>query len=500
MKNIRLLSILLAVLLMLQCCLIPAYAAEVSDSQPGGETEATEAQPEETVPAVPFGNASVTNGCRTIDGQSPLGGSERMLETAQAAFIYETSTDTLVYAYNPDLRLYPGSLSKILTALIAIEEGDLSDVITVSTREISKLPAGALDVKLKEGEKVTLNDLLHCLILASANDAALVIAEYVAGNEAEFVVKMNERLQKIGCTNTYLTNCHGLDDPQQYTTVRDMAKIVREAVKNETFKELFVVKQYDVPPTNKMEKERELASGNHLVYELVLPQFNDLRVTGGMPSYVSAAAGASIVFTAEDKGMSFIYVIMGSVRTLKENGYTVKYYGNFEESLDLLEYSYSNYKINRLLYNGQSLSQFPVSNGESSVVACSKIALDTVLPVTAKMDNLQPQYTIRNGGLNAPIAKGEQIGSVQLWYNTSCVAETELYAMSPVKAVGNTGVTIYSIASRDDSNLSDVLSFLGILILIVVVPFGIYLAINHFRRSMTRARRRRRRASRRRSR
>ena len=134
------------------------------------------------------------------------------------------------------------------------------------------------------------------------------------------------------------------------------------------------------------------------------------------------------------------------------------------------------------------------------MVACSKIALDTVLPVTAKMDNLQPQYTIRNGGLNAPIAKGEQIGSVQLWYNTSCVAETELYAMSPVKAVGNTGVTIYSIASRDDSNLSDVLSFLGILILIVVVPFGIYLAINHFRRSMTRARRRRRRASRRRSR
>ena len=501
MKKIRIISILLCILLFMQSAVPGAAATEPSDTLPGDSMSPSDTTvPENTSPTAAVGNASIANGCRTIDGQSPLGGSERMLETAQSAFVYESSTDTVIYAYNPDLRMYPGSLSKILTALIALEEGKLSDVITVSTREISQLPVGAITAKLKEGEKVTLEDVLHCLILESANDAALIIAEYVAGNEADFVVLMNQRVQEMGCTNTYLTNCHGLDDAQQYTTARDMAKITLEATKNATFREIFKAKRYTIPPTNKKDEERKLASGNHLVYELVLPQFNDLRVTGGMPSYVSAAAGASIVFTAEDKGMSLVFVIMGTVRTMKENGYSVKYYGNFEESLDLLEYTFSGYKINRLLYNGQAMNQFPVSNGESSVVGCSKIALDTVLPVTAKMDNLDPRYTIQNGGLNAPISEGQQIGTVQLWYNASCVAETELYAMSEVTTAGNNGVTIFSVASRDDSDLADVLSFLGTICLIVLAAAAVYLGINHFRKSLRRARRRRRRASRRRSR
>lgn len=495
MKKYRFPSLILALLLLLQCLTIPAGAAQTEET-----TEpTTESAVEETVPVVAFGNATVTNGCRTIDGQYPLGGSDRMLETAQAAFVYEATTQTVIYAYNPDLQLAPGSLAKMLTALIAIEKGNLDDEITVSTREISQLPVGAITARLKEGEKLTVRDVLYFLILTSANDAALILAEYIAGDEPRFVDLMNERLAELGCTNTHLVNCHGLDSAQQYTTARDIAKITLAASQNATFMEIFGAKEYTVPPTNKNEKERDIASGNHLKYELVLPQFNDLRVSGGMPSYVSAASGASIAFTAEDKGMELVFVILGATRTYNEDSGNAKYYGNFEESLDLLAFAFNNYKINRLLYQGQALNQFEVKGGECDVVGSSETLLDTVLPITAKMDNLKVRYTVRDGGLTAPIAENEIIATVQFWYNTSCVAETELYAMNPVRAVGNTGVEIFG-ASRDDSNLGDVLLILGFLLLAMIVLFGGYIGYNYLRRSMRSARRRRRRASRRRSR
>ena len=494
MKNNRTTALLLAILVMLQCLVMPA-----SGTQAENTTDPSDETTEVTVPEVAYGNATVTNGCRTIEGMSPLGGSDRMLDTAQAAFVYEVTTQTLLYAYNPDLRLAPGSLSKMLTALIAIEMGKLDDEITVSTREISQLPVGAITAKLKEGEKITVRDALYQLILASANDAALILAEYIAGDEPRFVEVMNQRLAELGCTNTYLVNCHGLDNSQQYTTARDIAKLTLAASQNPTFMEIFGAKTYDMPPTNKNEKVREVTSGNHLKYEMVLPQFNDLRVTGGMPSYVSAASGASIAFTAEDKNMELVYVILGATRTYNEESGNAKYYGNFEEALDLLAFSFNNYKISRLLYQGQALNQFEVSGGECDVVGSSETLLDTVLPINARMDNLIVRYTIRNGGLKAPIADNEVIGTVQYWYNTSCVAETEMYAMNPVKAMGNTGVEIFG-ASRDDSDLGDILKFLGILLLVAVVLFGGYIGYGYLRRSMHRARRRRRRASRRRSR
>ena len=201
MKNYRTTALLLACILLLQCLVMPASGAPVEN-----ETEPSDESTEVTVPVVPYGNATVANGCRTIEGMYPLGGSDRILESAQAAFIYETTTQTVIYSYNPDLQLAPGSLSKMLTALIAIEMGKLDDEITVSTREISQLPVGALTAKLKEGEKITVRDALYQLMLASANDAALILAEFIAGDEPRFVDLMNQRLKELGCTNTMLVN------------------------------------------------------------------------------------------------------------------------------------------------------------------------------------------------------------------------------------------------------------------------------------------------------
>ena len=493
----------LLICLILQCMVLPIAATEATDAtQPTDET-----QPESSAA---FGTTSVVNGCRTINAMSPLGGSEKMLQTAQAAFIYETTTETVIYSYNPDLRLYPGALMKILTAMIAIEQCEMDEELTVSMREIPKLPAGALNAGLKNGEVITMLDALHLLILEAANDAALVIAEHIAGGQAPFVELMNERLAELGCKNTYATTCTGLDDPAQYTTARDMAKIILAASEYEVFQEVFGAKTYTIPPTNKNENERKVVSGNYLVYELVLPQFHDGRATGGMPSYTSDVAGASIAFTAvenpnydneenHDYGMNLICVSIGGTRTVADNGWKVQYYGSFEEALDLIEFAFSGFQIKELVYEGQALNQFPVANGDNAVIAQPNESFETVMPVGVNMKHLTFRYHAMGGGMQAPIAAGQHISNVEIWYVNSCITEAKLYAMNPVRASGETGVSIQG-SGRDDTNMGGILKFLGIACLIILVPLAVYLVYNNVRRYLAMNKRRRRRASRRRSR
>lgn len=500
MKKNRFLITLLCLLLVLQ----PVFAA-ATETDNTTQEEPSEETTEETVvqkdifsvEEVSSSDVAVVSGCRTLEAMYPLDGSEQKLKTAQSVFVYETNTQTAIYAYNPDLQVIPGALSKMLTALIALEYCSLDEEVTVKSYEFSTLPVGALHTKLSDGEKLSMRDLLHLLILGSYNDAALAIAAYVAGGEAAFVDMMNEKLEKIGCTNTHLVDCHGLNTADQHTTARDMARIVEACTQNEDFCEIFSATSYTVPETNKSES-RSLKSLNYLTEQTILPKFNYAGITGGFPSY-SAAAGASIAFTGTKNNMDLIFVVMGASRTHNSDSGLATYYGNFEEACDLIEYVFGGFRIYRMVYEGQALKQFQVTNGEQDVVGYPNVNIDTVLPTGTKMSNLIEKYSAVGGGISAPISSGDRIATVQLWYGASCLADVELYAASDVRELGNTGLVI-SGASRDDSGLVGVLSFFGKALLVLAVLFGVYLAYNSLMRSRARARRRRRRASRRRSR
>ena len=498
MRKNRLLILLMSLLLCFQCLTPVAFADETE--APSEEETVEEEAAEVTdfaVEDVGPNDTAVTNGCRTLEGIYPLGGSDRMLETAQAAFVYEINTQTVIYSYNPDLRLYPGALVKMLTAMIALEYCDMDDPVTVKSYEFATLPPGALNAKLKEGEKMTMGDLIHLMMLETANDAALAIATHVAGGQTQFVELMNRKLQELGCVNTHVVDCHGLSTADQYTTARDMARLVEACMANEDFYEVFQAKSYTVPETNKSEK-RDIRSVNYLTEQTIVPKFNYKGVVGGLPSY-TGSTGASIACTAKKGSMDLIFVVLGATRKINPDSGVATYYGNFEEVLDLLEYTFNGFRIYRMLYSGQALKQLQVANGEQDVVVCPDISIDTVLPIGTKQINLIEKYTLRSGGITAPVAAGEQVASVQLWYGSSCLADVELYAMCDIREIGNTGLSIAD-ASRDDSNLGDFLAFVGVLCLIIVAALAGYLAYNSFRRSMVRARRRRRRASRRRSR
>lgn len=489
MKKLSGLSLTLCLLLVFQILSFPVFATETVPSATGTLPVEGEAE---------VGRVAVTSGCRTIDGAVPLGGSERIVETAQAAFVYEQNTNTVIYSYNPDSTMSPGAMTKILTAIVAIENGNLEDEVTVSTANYKTLPVTNQLAKLKEGEVMTLKDLLYCMIVRMANDAALTVAEHIAGSQDAFVTMMNEKVREIGCTGSVFANCHGIDTAGQYSTARDIARIVQYAIKNPDFKELFGTNKYTIEATNKTEKKREYTTQNYLLEQTEIIKYIDYSVTGGVATYTSSS-GASLACTAEENGLSLIIVIMGCKRIYKDTG-IVEYYGNFDEVWDLLAFAFDGYRVCNLLHNGQSMSQFTVAGGENHVVGQSHTDMDVVLPKEAKMNSLILKYAVEGGGLTAPIAKDQKVANVEIWYRNSCVTEAELYAMSEVRAVEDKNLKIKSVASRDDSNLSELLRFLGIVCLIIFVPFAIYLIINHIRRTIAMKRRRRRRASRRRSR
>lgn len=498
MKKFRYFSLLLCLLLTIQCLLLPVQSAEMTQPTFPEETAVPAVQKAEDLP---FGTVCVQKGCRTIEGMEPLGGSDRRLESAQSVFLYEMTTDTVVYSYNPDTKVHPGTLAKMVLVLLVVENCDRDEIVEVTEGIQSYIPMGSHNIKLKSLEHLSVDDLLHAVMMEGANDAAVALAHHVAGTTGAFLDMMNNRVKMMGCTNTEFGNISGLYTMQSYSTGRDMAKIVQEAVKNEDFKEIFGATDYTIDPTDLTETKRTLNLGNYMMSEAVIPDFYDTRVTGGMQSY-HEQTGASIVCIAKERKenhpLTYIGVVLGATRTFAANGWQPVNYGNFNELTELLRYGFDNFKINRIIYDGMSLSQFTVAGGESNAVGQAIVDIDSVVPINAQMQNLVMRFSVVNGGLSAPVKKDQLIATMQVEYRNSVLAEAEVYAMGDVKKSTETGVTIRSTAVRSDSDDSGFLSVVGTICVIVLGLVVAYLAFNAYMRSRIRARRRRRRANRRR--
>jgi len=386
---------------------------------------ATEGATDDTAP-----DSSVLMGCRSYDAQQSLLGSARLIQNVEAAFLYETKSDTLMYSWNADAQVYPSSLVKIVTAIVAIELADLDDQVVVKEQTLSTIPSDAASSDLVDGEKLTLRDLLYCMMVDSANDAAAVIAEHISGDQSAFVENMNKYASEHGCTDTHFTNVTGLHDPQQVTTVRDLAKLLGSAIQNEQFCEIFGATEYAVKATNKSE-QRNLLTGNFLMTYSGMEIYYDARVTGGRTG-TNADGTRCMAATAEGNDMQMISIVMGSKSVVEEDGYSVSVFGSFKETSQLLDAGLNGFRYAQVLYEGQVMDQREIAGADSDlIVGCSE-SISAIVPVDATSENLSYRYSQNSQQLTLPVAKGTNVGAVEVWYKDLCLAQSGLYAMNHV--------------------------------------------------------------------
>ncbi len=240
-------------------------------------------------------------------------GTDVDMSQAEAAGLFDITSGKVIYAKNPHAKLNPASLTKVLTALCALKYGNLEDTLT-ATENVNISESGAVKLGLQPGDTMTMDQALHALMLKSANDVAVMIAEHVGGSVEEFAVLMNETANSLGATNSHFVNPHGLTDPNHYTTVYDLYLISNEALKYDKFIELIQTPNYTsvYHDQNNNEKKIDLQNSNAYIRgEAFAPEH--VTVIGGKTGTTNAAGSCLIIYAKNSSGNPFISVVLKSI-------------------------------------------------------------------------------------------------------------------------------------------------------------------------------------------
>lgn len=493
MKKYNLLALLLAVLVTIQP--VSVLAADSSESVSSTITASAEITGE------------ITQGTGTepsaygMDADTSLASSEDLELDGEAILLLERNTGTMVYAKNIDEQREPASLTKIMTCLLALEQGNLEDQITVTDTALESMDPDGSSAGLLAGETYTLEQLLYCLMVASANDAALVIAEYIGGSQEGFVQMMNNRASELGCTGTHFANPHGLHDEDHYSTARDLGKIMQAALEYDIFQELYSTASYEIPATE-LQDSRIVYSTNYLISTDITSEYYDDRVVGGKTGFTTPA-GRCVICTAEDDTSSYLAVVLGASAT-DADGNTV--YSSFTTASELFDFGFDSFSVATVMPEWDTVTTVPVSGGEKDATLIVPSAVNALLPLDYTQDLLTASYTLSTPELTAPLAQDSEVGTVSIYYDGTCVSQSPLVTAAEVAfetttSASSTTENPDSSPEATDSGNTSTLKIIGIVVLVIlgIIALGaLILVILIIRANIIRSRRRKRRQSRRR--
>jgi D-alanyl-D-alanine carboxypeptidase len=234
------------------------------------------------------------------------------MEKAEGAGLFDINDKETLYAKNVHQKLYPASLTKIMTALVALKYGSTDTILTASAN-VRNLESGAQVCGLKEGDQMTLDQALRVLLIYSANDAAVMIAEGIGGSIEEFAQMMNEEAMEIGATNSHFVNPHGLSDEDHYTTVYDMYLITNAAIQYERFNEIISMPEYSTVyyDAEGNAKELKVSSTNYYLNGKAEAPAG-ITVIGGKTGTTSAAGHCLVLVSRDTAGNPYVSVVMRS--------------------------------------------------------------------------------------------------------------------------------------------------------------------------------------------
>ena len=333
------------------------------------------------------------------------------------ALLIESETGTILYEKKAFDKMYPASTTKIMTAILALENCDLNDIATVSRDAVMSVPVDYTNANLQVGEELTIKDLLYAFLIPSANDCGYVLAEHIAGSTEKFAEMMNLKATELGCKNTNLTNPSGIHDDNHYSTAYDLALIGRYAMKNETFREIVSTSSYNLPATNKYDStDRRFVSTNFLIRESQTKYYYEYAT--GVKTGFTDEAGDCVVASAKKDGIEYIVVILDA-------GYNKDWLKEkFLDSVTLFNYAFENYTTKSLGNQGEVFDKVRVSGATKDTKMLDIVLKDDISAFIKKSDfqnNYEPNVVIDHD-LKAPIIKGELIGSVS--YNVDDVTYT----------------------------------------------------------------------------
>lgn len=377
--------------------------------------------------------------------------------SAGSVILIDTTTGQTIFEKESNTKQYPASLTKILTAVIALEECQLTDNVTVSENAVMSIPAGSSIGYFQAGETVTVEQLLYALLLPSGNDAANILAEHIAGSNSSFAAMMNTKAKELGANDSNFVNPHGLHDENHYTTAHDLAIIAKYAMQNENFRKIVSTKYYTMPNTSTYTgNERKYVNTNLLLFdEAVSPNTKSYyyEYATGVKTGYTKQAGNTLVASAKKDNMELICILL-NIKKSDENS------NRYLDAKKLFTYGFNNFSLIQL---NVDLPDVDIDNAKSNTKLKLQIENTGYVLGTSSTDitNLQPKINLKEG-IVAPINKGDNVGTVEFEIDGK-LYEYNLVAKEDVLVKASFGEIILNV-----------FKFIGKLILYVFISLVIF--------------------------
>ena len=332
---------------------------------------------------------------------------------AKSSILIEASTGKVLYENNSSERRAPASMTKVMTLLLIMEKLEngsikFTDQVPIS-ENASKM--GGSQVFLEAGSEMSVEQLVKAISIASGNDAAVAMAEFIGGSVEKFVEMMNNKARELGMNNTNYENVHGLDSENHYTSAADMAIVARELVKYKKILEFSsTYEEYLKKPDG---SSTWMVNTNKLIR-----YYSGLD---GLKTGFTETAGYCLTATASKNNMRLISVVMGEESSEVRN----------KETVELLNYGFSNYKTKNILKKTSKFDKIKIYNGKKDTINIS--LKDDVTDLIGKDDNNNYKYEIKIDKIEAPIKKGQKVGILILKSNEKKISEFDIVSLESVK-------------------------------------------------------------------
>lgn len=354
--------------------------------------------------------------------------------SARSYILIDSKTGQVLAEHNPHLKTYPASITKVMTGILAVELGDMDQIMTVNQSAIDDIGPGGMHVGLLAGEQLELRYILDALLVRSANETGYIIAENLCSTRQEFYDLMNEKARELGATNTNFLNPCGMDNGKNgenhLTTASDLAKISRYAMTLPAFRETVKKTLIKIPPTNKHTDEVIVGSTNRLLIYSNSRYKSDYytRVTGIKTGYTDKAKYCLVSSAENEEGTELIAVVLG----------VDNYDMVFEYSKQLLEYGFKNYSMEKVVAGNSFIRSVPVSDaaGNHNLDLLASQDLECLLPNNKENLNYEIEQHI-NSNISAPVKEGDVLGFIEVKIDSTSLGKVDAIASRDVEKLIN---------------------------------------------------------------